>query len=712
LRLGTVQLRAFELLRVLRSMASLGVAFLALPMSEALAGPFSCDGNVYQVQSGQLKIFDPITSTYVNIGPVQTPYNAVGYNILDGYAYGVQGNNVIRIHSDGTIDILYNIGSTSNSADVDESNILIIKNSTTSYKRIDLATGTQATVNITGTSFAASDVVWTQNAGVEYLLGIESNGSLTRINMSTNVASQTAVPGLPTSGGFGAIWRDSANRIFTFNNTTGGIYELFGFFGASPTATQVAIGTPNGNNDGFSCRNAAFPNLAPLAFNDSFTTPFETSVAGNVLNNNGSGADRDPEGTVLTVNTTPVTGPANGSVVLNSNGTFVYTPASNFIGTDTFVYRITDASGNAATATVSIVVQPTTANLVTVKSRSSATATPGPGETVTFQIVVTNAGPGVAPTPSLTDSLPAGITYSGHTVTQGSYTPGTGVWQIGRLNNGGTATIQLSGIVNAGTSGTTITNTTTAAAGTHTDLTNTGNDLTEAVTIASAGTSIAKVQLSGPNPVTAAGQTITYRISVTNSGTLGNLTSVVVTDTLTLGAAGRTLSTGPTFASGDTDGDNRLDIGETWLYNATYVVTQTDLNSSGNFSNTASVDTTQANLSTSQPVVTTVTRTPTLSITKTPSTVGPVSLGNVISYTYNVTNTGNVTFSNVSVNDVHSGSGPFTQPGSETLLTDVAPTLDSTDASAANGIWSTLGPGDTIRFSTSYTVTQADIDAQ
>lgn len=237
----------FNVLKQLVRFIGAAFALILASSTHVLAGPFSCDGNVYQVQTGQLKIFDPVTSTYVSIGPVQSAYNAVGYNILDGFAYGVLVNDVIRIHSDGTINTLYNIGSTSNSGDVDESNFLIIKNSSTSYKRINLATGAQTTTTITGTTFAAADVVWTQNAGVQYLLGVESNGSLTRINLSTNVASQTAVPGLPTSGGFGAIWRDSANRIFTFNNATGGIYELFGFFGASPTATQVAIGIANGN---------------------------------------------------------------------------------------------------------------------------------------------------------------------------------------------------------------------------------------------------------------------------------------------------------------------------------------------------------------------------------------------------------------------------------------------------------------------------------
>ena len=42
---------------------------------------FGCTGDIYQVQSGQLRIFDPVTSTYTNIGTNQGSYNATGFNI-------------------------------------------------------------------------------------------------------------------------------------------------------------------------------------------------------------------------------------------------------------------------------------------------------------------------------------------------------------------------------------------------------------------------------------------------------------------------------------------------------------------------------------------------------------------------------------------------------------------------------------------------------
>ena len=68
------------------------------------------------------------------------------------------------------------------------------------------------------------------------------------------------------------------------------------------------------------------------------------------------------------------------------------------------------------------------ADLVTVKTLASGDATPDEGDTVTFQIEVTNNGGAQATNVSLTDSLPAGITYTADTASQGSYDPTTGLW--------------------------------------------------------------------------------------------------------------------------------------------------------------------------------------------------------------------------------------------------------------------------------------------
>jgi VCBS repeat-containing protein len=95
-------------------------------------------------------------------------------------------------------------------------------------------------------------------------------------------------------------------------------------------------------------------NPAPTPVDDAFSADKNTAITGNVLTN-----DTDPDGDVLHIDTTPVQIPANGTLVLNADGSFVYTPNSNFHGTDTFQYRVIDADGGAATATVTLTVNQT-----------------------------------------------------------------------------------------------------------------------------------------------------------------------------------------------------------------------------------------------------------------------------------------------------------------------------------------------------------------
>jgi VCBS repeat-containing protein len=93
-------------------------------------------------------------------------------------------------------------------------------------------------------------------------------------------------------------------------------------------------------------------NDAPVADNDSFSatedTPF-TAPAPGVLD-----GDTDPDGASVTLTPTIVTQPASGSVTMNANGSFTYTPPTDFNGTVTFTYRVSDGSLNSNTATVTI----------------------------------------------------------------------------------------------------------------------------------------------------------------------------------------------------------------------------------------------------------------------------------------------------------------------------------------------------------------------
>ena len=113
------------------------------------------------------------------------------------------------------------------------------------------------------------------------------------------------------------------------------------------------------------------------------------------------------------------------------------------------------------------VVVDANADLVTVKTLASGNSVPEEGEVVTFQIEVTNDGTAQATGISLIDLLPAGLTATGGNgvVSQGTYNAATGLFDIGTLNIGETATLTLEGTVNVGEGGNTITNITTAATG-------------------------------------------------------------------------------------------------------------------------------------------------------------------------------------------------------------------------------------------------------
>jgi len=91
-------------------------------------------------------------------------------------------------------------------------------------------------------------------------------------------------------------------------------------------------------------------NDPPVAVNDSVTTNEDTLVVIDaLLMDNGFGVDSDPNGDTLTP--LSVTAPANGNAIVNTDGTFEYTPNAGFFGLDSFVYTISDGNAGTTTAT-------------------------------------------------------------------------------------------------------------------------------------------------------------------------------------------------------------------------------------------------------------------------------------------------------------------------------------------------------------------------
>ncbi|MEE8452265.1 MAG: Ig-like domain-containing protein, partial [Thermoguttaceae bacterium] len=97
---------------------------------------------------------------------------------------------------------------------------------------------------------------------------------------------------------------------------------------------------------------------SPTADDDAITvskggtaTVLDTGATSLLTNDN----DADLPNDTLLVNTTPISGPSHGTLVLNVDGTFSYTHDGSENFTDSFTYDVRDAVGNTATAVVSIV---------------------------------------------------------------------------------------------------------------------------------------------------------------------------------------------------------------------------------------------------------------------------------------------------------------------------------------------------------------------
>ncbi|MCP3994747.1 MAG: tandem-95 repeat protein [bacterium] len=96
-------------------------------------------------------------------------------------------------------------------------------------------------------------------------------------------------------------------------------------------------------------------NHAPVASDDAYLV--DEDVVLNVVAVDGVLAnDNDADGNPLTA--VLVAGPVNGSVVVGADGSFAYTPATNFNGLDSFTYKANDGAADSNIATVTITVAP------------------------------------------------------------------------------------------------------------------------------------------------------------------------------------------------------------------------------------------------------------------------------------------------------------------------------------------------------------------
>jgi subtilisin family serine protease len=179
----------------------------------------------------------------------------------------------------------------------------------------------------------------------------------------TSTAPANAVEGKPYTYAVKAVDPAGAALAYKLTSAPAGmaIDAASGLLTWTPTHAQVgvngaalAVSNPAGlvAKQGFSVTVAAL-NSAPVTTADSYT-----ATAGSALNVGAPGVlanDRDPEGDAMTAALT--TGPAHGTLALNADGSFRYTPATGYSGADSFSYKASDGKLSSTATAVALAVQ-------------------------------------------------------------------------------------------------------------------------------------------------------------------------------------------------------------------------------------------------------------------------------------------------------------------------------------------------------------------
>ncbi|MBD0676505.1 hypothetical protein BU198_38870 [Streptomyces sp. CBMA156] len=589
------------LMALLFGAGAFATPFITASQSHAAAGdPFDpADPQVFVAQDVPTRLYRSITGASGTVtfqpegGAVPgLTYNALGYNTADNYLYAVvtdgpatmpagsilrigQGGVVTRVGTDTTVgwanwgsfgpDGGFYVGSSG--ADV-------------AY-RVDVTTGkVTATIKLPIVP-PAPDLTYANG----YFWGIEPTGRMVRVDLlgATKTVTIFPTPMVPASG-YGAAWAFGNGNIGVSDNASGIVYQvrITNPAAASPTFTIVSTsqGPASGNNDG-----AASPGL-----------PTDLSIV-------KSGPDL-------------------------------------------------------------------------VK----------PGSAVTYTLKLRNNGPGNSSGYTVTDTVPAPLTNV-KTSTPGCTVAGNTVTCVGgRTLAGAENTITVTADSPATMTGC-VTNTGSVLANEN-DPTP-GNNQSSVKTCAAAPALTVK-KSADPGTVSAVGASVKYSFLLTNTGNV-ELSAPGVTETAFSGTGTPPAVSCPT---------GPLAPAASVTCTATYTVTQADLDA-GSIKNTATghgtaPGDTAATVSPPDSATVTTTSSPGLKVVKSATTSQPDKLvtGEQITYSFVVTNTGNVTLKDVKVDE-----GPFTGHGT-------APVANCPADQAAS-----LAPGAQMTCTATYTVVQADVDA-
>lgn len=478
-------------------------------------------------------------------------------------------------------------------------------------------------------------------------------------NVSANVLQNLYFPftGFTTLLGGGATFSNiGAIQLEVQSNVTGmdGLVELVSAIGPTVKAVNFANFTP-ADLAVTKTVNIANPNVGQQIQYTVTVTNNGPSQGTNIVLN-----DSLPAG-VTFVSSTPsqgqyVAGTGVWSVgTLNSgaSATLLITATVTQTGVRTNTATITSldqTDQNQANNTASAQTTTPSVDIAIVKNVDDNT--PDRNQNVTFTVTATNNGPDAATGVTVTDVLPAGLTFVSATPSgTTTYNQGTGLWTIGALGNtAGTNSATLQIVATVGGTGNPITNTATLASVTQSDSNPQNNTDSEQLTPNQLDLALVKtVDDNTPN----LNQNVTFTINVTNNGPTG-ATGVQVTDVLPAGLQFVSANTATGTFNSTTGLWTLGSLSNTVGQNTASLQIVARVTGSTTITNTATItalnqfDTNAANNQDSEAVVPNVLD---LGVTKTVDDNTPDRNQN-ITYTVNVTNNGPIAATGVTVTDL------------------------------------------------------------
>lgn len=345
---------------------------LAAPSVPANAAPFTCTSDFFYVAANQMYSGNPATTGFGTAIGVPNPtgdYNAIGYNPLDNYIYGMGtsgaiANQLVRIEDDGTVVALgvpsgAPMAGSAVAGGFDADGYFWIA-SGSQFRQIDVQTNTiikAMTPSISG--LQGNDIV-VHDGNLIRLKPTTGFGGLTQITTidpvsgtATWTTGSTIPAGLMASV---AMWLSADERLFV-GTGSGEIYELIDWQTNTPSAQLRTTTAQTSAGDGTSCQLARAP-FGIYAQDDDYSgTPLVASgggVLGNIWGN-------DSVDSAVATNTNTVTTVTDDGglvgVMVGTSGS-VTVPAGFLPGTYYVEYAICSVAvpEQCASATITVVL--------------------------------------------------------------------------------------------------------------------------------------------------------------------------------------------------------------------------------------------------------------------------------------------------------------------------------------------------------------------